>query len=142
MFLGTFHLLEAARQCWLNNQAQLKEVNNRYRFHHVSTDEVYGSLQLDDEPFTETHAYKPNSPYSASKAGSDHLVRAYFHTYQLPITISNCSNNYGPHQHSEKLIPVVIDACLAGKKSLSMAMAQIDVIGCMLGIIAKQSIVF
>jgi len=97
--VGTFTLLEAAKKYGC-------------RFHHISTDEVYGSLSLDAAPFHEQSPYAPNSPYSASKAGSDHLVRAYFHTYQLPITISHCSNNYGPHQHPEKFIPTVIQACL------------------------------
>ena len=107
--MGTFTLLEQARQYWLNEK---KWNAKQCRFHHISTDEVYGSLNLDDPAFEETTPYAPNSPYSASKAASDHLVRAYFHTYQLPITISNCSNNYGPRQHAEKLIPVVINACL------------------------------
>lgn len=98
--LGTFTLLEAARH------HQIK------RFHHISTDEVYGSLQLHDPAFTEQTAYQPRSPYSASKAGSDHMVQAYYHTYQLPITMSNCSNNYGPQQHPEKFIPTVIRNCL------------------------------
>lgn len=102
--LGTFTLLEAARQYW----QQRRDV----RFHHISTDEVYGSLQPSDPAFTETTAYDPRSPYSASKAGSDHLASAYFHTYDLPVTISNCSNNYGPFQHGEKLIPTIIRACI------------------------------
>ncbi len=106
--VGTFVLLEAARQIWLQEK---KLTDAQCRFHHISTDEVYGSLQKSDPAFTEQTAYQPNSPYSASKAGSDHLVRAYFHTYQLPITMSNCSNNYGPYQHFEKLIPTVINAC-------------------------------
>ena len=110
--LGTFHLLEQARLYWLEEK---KWGKGSCRFHHVSTDEVYGSLSPTDPAFTETTAYAPNSPYSASKAGSDHLVRAYFHTYQLPVTISNCSNNYGPNQHAEKLIPVVIQSCLDQK---------------------------
>ncbi len=103
--VGTFTLLEAAKQHW-----SLGNIN-QYRFHHISTDEVYGSLKQSDLAFTETTAYQPNSPYSASKAGSDHLVRAYYKTYGLPITISNCSNNYGPRQHAEKLIPTVVLAC-------------------------------
>jgi dTDP-glucose 4,6-dehydratase len=106
--LGTFNLLEAARQYWLN---QKKWDASQCRFHHISTDEVYGSLHLDEPAFSEKTAYAPNSPYSASKAGSDHLVRAYFHTYGLPVTASNCSNNYGPFQHSEKFIPTVIRSC-------------------------------
>lgn len=106
--LGTFNLLECARNFWQEmgwEQAQC-------RWHHISTDEVYGTLTRDEPAFTEVHPFKPNSPYSASKAGSDHLVRAYFHTYNLPITISNCSNNYGPYQHAEKFIPTIIRACL------------------------------
>lgn len=105
--IGTFTLLESARQIWLNN-TDLGEK----RFHHISTDEVYGTLAKEDPPFAETTAYAPNSPYSASKAGSDHLVRAYFHTYGLPVTTTNCSNNYGPYQHGEKFIPTVIRSCL------------------------------
>ena len=92
--VGTFTLLEAARTAWLGN-GQRGDV----RFHHVSTDEVFGSLSESDPPFSEATPYSPNSPYSASKAGSDHLVRAYHHTYGLPVTITNCSNNYGPYQH-------------------------------------------
>ena len=110
--LGTFTLLEAARQYWLQEQKLSKE---SCRFHHISTDEVYGSLGPQDPPFTETTPYAPNSPYSASKAGSDHLVRAYFHTYGLPVTTSNCSNNYGSYQDQEKLIPKIIHACLNSK---------------------------
>ncbi|HVV68959.1 MAG TPA: dTDP-glucose 4,6-dehydratase [Gammaproteobacteria bacterium] len=106
---GTFILLEAARQYWLNER-QLKP--DACRFHHVSTDEVYGTLSETDPPFTELTPYAPNSPYSASKAGSDHLVRAYYETYHLPVTISNCSNNYGTYQHPEKFIPTVIRSCL------------------------------
>jgi len=104
---GTFTLLEAARQHWLNTP-----LAQTARFHHISTDEVFGSLGPNDPPFSETTPYAPNSPYSASKAASDHLVRAYFHTYHLPVTISNCSNNYGPRQFLEKLIPLMIhNAC-------------------------------
>ncbi|MDH5545574.1 MAG: dTDP-glucose 4,6-dehydratase [Gammaproteobacteria bacterium] len=110
--LGTFTLLEAARNYWLKEQ---KLNADQCRFHHISTDEVYGTLEKTAPAFTETHPYLPNSPYSASKAGSDHLVRAYFHTYGLPVTTSNCSNNYGPFQHPEKFIPTVIRSCLAGK---------------------------
>ena len=106
--VGTFTLLEAARQYW---QQQKSWGPAQCRFHHISTDEVYGSLTAADAPFTEQTPYAPNSPYSASKAGSDHLVRAYFHTYQLPVTLSHCSNNYGPYQHAEKLIPTIIRAC-------------------------------
>jgi dTDP-glucose 4,6-dehydratase len=108
--VGTFTMLEAARTAWLIDGAA-KDV----RFHHVSTDEVFGSLGEGDAPFSETTAYSPNSPYSASKAGSDHLVRAYHHTYGLPVTITNCSNNYGPYQHLEKFIPTVIRSALAEK---------------------------
>ena len=110
--LGTFTLLEVARQHWL---ADTHKINAACRFHHISTDEVYGSLELDDDAFTEQTAYRPRSPYSASKAGSDHLVHAYFHTYGLPVTISNCSNNYGPYQHQEKFIPTVIRSCLSAQ---------------------------
>ena len=108
---GTFNLLEETRRFWLEEKHWSKA---QCRFHHVSTDEVYGSLGHDDPPFTETSPYAPSSPYSASKAASDHLVRAYQHTYQLPTTITNCSNNYGPYQHKEKFIPTVIRACLNG----------------------------
>ena len=106
---GTFNLLEETRRFWLEEKHWSKA---QCRFHHVSTDEVYGSLGHDDPPFTETSPYAPSSPYSASKAASDHLVRAYQHTYQLPTTITNCSNNYGPYQHQEKFIPTVISMCL------------------------------
>ena len=105
--VGTFTLLEAARTAW-NKKSDV-------RFHHVSTDEVFGSLSESDPPFSETTPYSPNSPYSASKAGSDHLVRAYHHTYGLPVTMTNCSNNYGPYQHAEKFIPTVIRSALAEK---------------------------
>ncbi|WP_343928841.1 dTDP-glucose 4,6-dehydratase [Pigmentiphaga daeguensis] len=108
---GTYTLLEAARQCWM---AEQKTTDGR-RFHHISTDEVYGTLGPDDAPFTEITPYAPNSPYSASKAASDHLVRAYFHTYGLPVVTTNCSNNYGPYQHGEKFIPTVIRSCLNGE---------------------------
>ncbi|MBF0583773.1 MAG: dTDP-glucose 4,6-dehydratase [Magnetococcales bacterium] len=101
--LGTHALLKAAKTVWLDEQA-----GKKHRFHHVSTDEVYGSLQPHDPPFTENTPYAPNSPYSASKGASDHLVRAYHHTYGLETTISNCSNNYGPYQFPEKLIPLLI----------------------------------
>ena len=109
--LGTHELLKAARQVWQVEAA----VPGPHRFHHVSTDEVYGSLGPDDPGFTETTAYAPNSPYSATKAASDHLVRAYFHTYGLPVTTSNCSNNYGPYHFPEKLIPLLIVNILSGK---------------------------
>lgn len=107
--LGTFTLLEAARQYWP------EESGAACRFHHISTDEVYGTLEQGDPAFTEATPYAPNSPYSASKAGSDHLARAYFHTYGLPVTTSNCSNNYGPYQHAEKFIPTIIRSCLEQK---------------------------
>ena len=103
--LGTFRLLEAAKKVW---HAQSDGYYAGYRFHHISTDEVYGSLMPQEQAFLETTPYMPNSPYSASKASSDHLVRAYWHTYHIPVTISNCSNNYGPYQYPEKLIPLVI----------------------------------
>ena len=102
---GTFGLLEEARAYWL---ALDEDAKKRFRFLHVSTDEVYGSLGPNDPAFSETTGYAPNSPYSASKAASDHLVRAYFHTYSLPVVTTNCSNNYGPYQFPEKLIPLVI----------------------------------
>lgn len=103
--IGTYTLLEAARKFWLEEHAlPLEEV----RFHHISTDEVYGSLGLTDPAFSETTPYSPNSPYAASKASSDHLVRSFAHTYGLPATISNCSNNFGPYQYPEKLIPLMI----------------------------------
>ncbi len=111
---GTCALLEASRQVWLaeGRAAALAEQGRSVRFHHVSTDEVYGDLEPDDPAFSETTPYAPSSPYSASKAGSDHLVRAWARTFGLPVTVSNCSNNYGPHQHAEKLIPTVIRKCL------------------------------
>lgn len=107
--IGTHSLLKAARTVWLNGSGV------PHRFHHVSTDEVYGSLGPDDPPFTEEHQYQPNSPYSASKAASDHLVRAYHHTFGLEVTTSNCSNNYGPYQFPEKLIPLIILNILHGR---------------------------
>lgn len=110
--IGTFNLLEAARQYWLVEKAVPEDAAH---FHHVSTDEVFGTLGPEDPPFSETTPYAPNSPYSASKASSDHLVRAYFHTYRLPVTVTNCSNNYGPYQFPEKLIPLMILNALAGK---------------------------
>lgn len=109
---GTFTLLEAARAYWSQLEGDRKAA---FRFHHVSTDEVYGSLGPTDAAFTETHPYKPNSPYSASKAASDHLVRAWHHTYGLPVLTTNCSNNYGPYHFPEKLIPLMIVNALAGK---------------------------
>jgi len=110
--IGTFTLLEAARQYWLVEKSMPIE---QVRFHHVSTDEVYGTLSPEDPAFSETTPYAPNSPYAASKASSDHLARSYNHTYQLPVTISNCSNNYGPRQFPEKLIPLIILNALTGK---------------------------
>jgi dTDP-glucose 4,6-dehydratase len=106
--LGTFTLLEAAKNAWAGNY-------NGKRFHHVSTDEVFGSLSPTDPAFSETTPYEPRSPYSASKASSDHLVRAYFHTYGLPISVTNCSNNYGPRQFPEKLIPLMVLNAVQGK---------------------------
>jgi dTDP-glucose 4,6-dehydratase len=108
--VGTFTLLESFRQHWLSNHQP-----DNYRFLHVSTDEVYGSLGVDDLAFTETTPYAPNSPYSASKAGSDHLARAYFHTYGMPTIITNCSNNYGSYHFPEKLIPLMCINILLGK---------------------------
>ena len=110
--VGTFHLLEAVRAHWSSLQGVERK---NFRFLHVSTDEVYGSLAKDDPAFTETHRYEPNSPYSASKAASDHLVRAYHHTYGMPVLTTNCSNNYGPYHFPEKLIPLMIVNALAGK---------------------------
>jgi dTDP-glucose 4,6-dehydratase len=110
--VGTFHLLESVRGYW----ADLPEADKTaFRFLHVSTDEVYGSLGKTDPAFAETHRYEPNSPYSASKAASDHLVRAWHHTYGLPVLTTNCSNNYGPYHFPEKLIPLMIVNALAGK---------------------------
>lgn len=110
--VGTFRLLEAVRAYWKGLDADAQQ---SFRFLHVSTDEVYGSLAKDDPAFTEHHQYEPNSPYSASKAASDHLVRAYHHTYGLPVLTTNCSNNYGPYHFPEKLIPLMIVNALAGK---------------------------
>ncbi len=109
--LGTQALLAACRSAWQNRRSPVADV----RFHHISTDEVFGSLAADDPPFHEATAYAPNSPYSASKAAADHLVRAYAHTYGLPVLITNCSNNYGPRQHAEKFIPTVIRKAVAGE---------------------------
>ena len=117
--VGTFHLLEAVRTYWMGlaagagTSSSLSQSN--FRFLHVSTDEVYGSLAPSEAPFVETRAYEPNSPYSASKAASDHLVRAWHHTYGLPVLTTNCSNNYGPYHFPEKLIPLVIHNALSGK---------------------------
>jgi len=110
--VGTFNLLECAREYW--NRIQDTQKSN-FRFHHISTDEVYGSLSPTTPAFTETHPYEPNSPYSASKAASDHLVRAWFHTYGFPVVTTNCSNNYGPYHFPEKLIPLVILNAINGK---------------------------
>ena len=110
--VGTFKLLECARAYWDTLEGSEKE---QFRFHHVSTDEVYGSLSSSDHAFRETNPYEPNSPYSASKAASDHLMRAWFHTYGMPIVTTNCSNNYGPYHFPEKLIPLVILNALDGK---------------------------
>jgi dTDP-glucose 4,6-dehydratase len=110
--VGTFNMLEAVRAYW-NGLADSDKV--AFRFLHVSTDEVYGSLDKNDPPFAETNRYEPNSPYSASKAASDHLVRAYHHTYGLPVLTTNCSNNYGPYHFPEKLIPLCIHNALTGK---------------------------
>ncbi|MFJ4343859.1 dTDP-glucose 4,6-dehydratase [Pseudomonas sp. NPDC089401] len=110
--LGTFRLLEAARSHWQNLPEDKKA---EFRFLHVSTDEVYGTLTQNDPAFTESTPYAPNSPYSASKAASDHLVRSYFHTYGMPVLTTNCSNNYGPYHFPEKLIPLMIVNALAGK---------------------------
>ncbi|HXS75815.1 MAG TPA: dTDP-glucose 4,6-dehydratase, partial [Terracidiphilus sp.] len=109
---GTYTMLEQARRYWSALDGAAK---SGFRFLHVSTDEVYGTLGADDPPFSETTAYAPNSPYAASKAGSDHLARAYFHTYKLPVLTTNCSNNYGPFQFPEKLIPLMILNALEGK---------------------------
>ena len=110
--VGTFNLLECAREYW--NRIQDTQKSN-FRFHHISTDEVYGSLSPTAPAFTETHPYEPNSPYSASKAASDHLVRAWFHTYGFPVVTTNCSNNYGQYHFPEKLIPLVILNAINGK---------------------------
>ena len=110
--VGTLRLLEAARAYWNGLEGDAKQ---NFRFLHVSTDEVYGSLEKDAAAFTEQHNYEPNSPYSASKAASDHLVRAWYHTYGLPVLTTNCSNNYGPYHFPEKLIPLMIVNALAGK---------------------------
>ncbi|HZV98661.1 MAG TPA: dTDP-glucose 4,6-dehydratase [Methylophilaceae bacterium] len=110
--VGTFHLLEATRLYW---GSLLGEAKQNFRFLHVSTDEVYGSLAKNEPAFSEAHRYEPNSPYSASKASSDHLVRAYHYTYKLPVLTTNCSNNYGPYHFPEKLIPLMIVNALAGK---------------------------
>ena len=110
--IGTFNIIEAARKYW---ETLTSEKQQFFLFHHVSTDEVFGSLQNKEDLFSENSRYDPRSPYSASKASSDHIVRSWFHTYQLPITISNCSNNFGPWQFPEKLIPLTITNAIKGK---------------------------
>lgn len=110
--LGTFKLLDCTKNYW----SELSDEKKTFRFLHISTDEVYGTLEANDPAFTEGNQYKPNSPYSASKASSDHLVRAYHHTYELPTLVTNCSNNYGPFQFPEKLIPLVINNALNDKE--------------------------
>ncbi|WP_130734818.1 dTDP-glucose 4,6-dehydratase [Flavobacterium sp. J27] len=112
--LGTFNLLDTARKLWMNGPNDYKETFKNARFHHVSTDEVYGTLG-EIGLFEETTPYAPNSPYSASKAGSDMIVRSYFHTYGMNVVTTNCSNNYGPKQHNEKLIPTIIRKAIAGE---------------------------
>lgn len=111
--MGTYALLEAARAYWGDLEGERRD---KFRFHHISTDEVFGDLPFDDSLFTETTPYAPSSPYSASKASSDHLVRAWHHTYGLPVVLSNCSNNYGPYHFPEKLIPLVILNALDNQK--------------------------
>ncbi|MFT5712410.1 MAG: dTDP-glucose 4,6-dehydratase [Glaciecola sp.] len=113
--IGTYSLLKAAKKVWLDEPKESGAKPFRHRFHHVSTDEVYGTLGPDDPAFTEETAYAPNSPYAASKAASDHLVRAYYHTYGLQVTTSNCSNNYGSYHFPEKLIPLIITNILQNK---------------------------
>ncbi len=113
--VGTLALLKAAKACWIDAKPTAAHTGRGHRFHHVSTDEVYGSLGPDDAPFREDTPYAPNSPYSASKAGSDHLVRAYHETFGLHTTVTNCSNNYGPYHFPEKLIPLTIVNILLGK---------------------------
>ncbi|WP_052260939.1 dTDP-glucose 4,6-dehydratase [Photobacterium gaetbulicola] len=110
--VGTFTLLEVAREYWSGLAGGAKSA---FRFHHISTDEVFGDLDAEDDPSTERSPYLPSSPYSASKASSDHIVRAWHRTYGLPVVLSNCSNNYGPYQHPEKLIPLMINNALEGK---------------------------
>ena len=110
--VGTYCMLEAARQHWMSLGSEAQDV---FRFHHISTDEVYGDLHGTDDLFTETTPYAPSSPYSASKAGADHLVRAWHRTYGLPVVVTNCSNNYGPYHFPEKLIPLMILNALHGK---------------------------
>lgn len=113
--IGTYSLLKAAKKVWLDEPKENGQAPIEHRFHHVSTDEVYGTLEANDPPFREDNPYEPNSPYSASKAASDHLVRAYHHTYGLQVSTSNCSNNYGPYHFPEKLIPLIITNILHDK---------------------------
>jgi dTDP-glucose 4,6-dehydratase len=134
--VGTFRLLEAARGYWSALPAERKEA---FRFHHISTDEVFGTLG-DDGFFTETTAYSPNSPYSASKASSDHLVRAWHETYGLPVVLTNCSNNYGPYHFPEKLIPLMIVNALAGKPLPVYGTASKSATGCMSPTTAPASV--
>lgn len=112
--VGTYQLLEATRKYWQEEILSDKEKSKFFKFQHISTDEVFGDLSLDEPAFTETSRYKPSSPYSASKASSDHLVNAWHRTFKLPVVLTNCSNNYGPYQHPEKLIPTVISNALRG----------------------------
>ena len=130
--LGTHALLKAAKSLWLD-----RRMVAAHRFHHVSTDEVYGSLGAHDAAFSESSPYMPNSPYSASKAGSDHLVRAYHETYGLDTTVTNCSNNYGPYQFPEKLIPLTLITSCWASRFPSMATASRCAIGCMSRITAR-----
>ena len=132
--VGTHTLLKAAREVWLAGGK-----SQPHRFHHVSTDEVYGSLSTDAPGFHEQQKYEPNSPYSASKAASDHLVRAYHHTYGLQVSTSNCSNNYGPYHFPEKLIPLCLTNILRGRRCRYMAMAVIFATGCTWRITAVAS---
>ncbi len=111
-FVGTYNLLEVSYSYWCQLSDSKKKI---FRFHHISTDEVFGDLDQNEQPFTERSPYKPSSPYSATKAGSDHLVRAWGRTYELPVVITNCSNNYGPYQFPEKLIPLTVINALSGK---------------------------
>lgn len=135
--VGTYTLLEAARAYWT---ALTEDKKSAFRFHHISTDEVYGDLHSTDDFFTETTPYAPSSPYSASKASSDHLVRAWLRTYGLPTLITNCSNNYGPYHFPEKLIPLMILNALAGKPLRYMATGSKSVTGCMLKITPARCI--
>ena len=132
--LGTLRLLESTKNFFNSLDEKSK---NEFRFLHISTDEVYGSLSNEDPAFSESTGYSPNSPYSASKAGADHLVRAYFHTFGLPVLTTNCSNNYGPYQFPEKLIPLMILNALEGKNFPFMEMVRILEIGYMLKITAE-----